>query len=120
MSAESKAQSSVNVPVGNSEKEGDSTDRSSPFTTKLDETLESKDGKSDSAESEEKRRLEELLEENRNLKELNQCKICMDNDINVTFIPCGHLVCCSDCGKSVRHCPLCRTPIERSFRVYLG
>uniref|UniRef100_A0A0B7A2L3 RING-type domain-containing protein n=1 Tax=Arion vulgaris TaxID=1028688 RepID=A0A0B7A2L3_9EUPU len=35
-----------------------------------------------------------LAEENRVLKEQRQCKICMDEEVCVAFIPCGHLVCC--------------------------
>lgn len=32
-----------------------------------------------------------LEEENRQLKEARLCKVCMDDDVGVVFLPCGHL-----------------------------
>jgi hypothetical protein len=38
---------------------------------------------------------EDLETENRRLREGRTCKICMDNEIGVALLPCGHLVSCS-------------------------
>lgn len=37
-----------------------------------------------------------LEEENRQLKDARLCKVCMDEDVSVVFLPCGHL------GKQTR------------------
>lgn len=37
-----------------------------------------------------------LEEENRQLKDARLCKVCMDDDVAVVFLPCGHL------GKHLR------------------
>lgn len=47
------------------------------------------------------------------------CKICMDREVEVTFLPCGHLVCCSDCARNVQECPMCRKIVRANIRTYL-
>uniref|UniRef100_T1IM88 RING-type domain-containing protein n=1 Tax=Strigamia maritima TaxID=126957 RepID=T1IM88_STRMM len=56
-------------------------------------------------------------DENRQLKEMRLCKICMDNDIGVVFLPCGHLICCPKCAPSLKDCPLCRKEIRGTNHV---
>ncbi|XP_045202698.2 inhibitor of apoptosis protein-like [Mercenaria mercenaria] len=63
----------------------------------------------------EKQRLEE---ENRKLKDLITCKICLDNDACVAFLPCGHLASCVECSKSLRKCAVCRIVVQGTVRVY--
>jgi hypothetical protein len=48
------------------------------------------------------------------------CNICMDNEMGIVFLPCGHLVCCPQCAISLTDCPLCRKPILRTVRVFLS
>ena len=48
-----------------------------------------------------------------------QCKICMDNNLEVVFIPCGHFVCCSSCAQSLVECPCCRQVISSVMKTYL-
>ncbi|XP_041354958.1 uncharacterized protein LOC121372607 [Gigantopelta aegis] len=48
------------------------------------------------------------------------CKVCLENNVNVVFLPCGHLCCCVDCAARLRKCPLCRSRIEGTVRAYLG
>ena len=55
--------------------------------------------------------LDELTEANKKLKDKTLCKICLDEEVEMVFLPCRHLTCCMDCGKAVRHCPVCRTLI---------
>ena len=40
------------------------------------------------------------------------CKICMDERVNVVFIPCGHIATCLDCAKPLRKCPMCRAIVR--------
>jgi len=63
---------------------------------------------------------EDLEEEIRKLKEARQCKICMDNEVAVVFLPCGHLVSCLRCATALSNCPLCRQPIKAVVRTYLS
>ncbi|CAB1329258.1 unnamed protein product [Coregonus sp. 'balchen'] len=60
---------------------------------------------------------EELL---RQLQEERTCKVCMDKLVSIVFIPCGHLVVCSDCAASLHHCPICRATIRGSVRAFMS
>ncbi|XP_040567805.1 death-associated inhibitor of apoptosis 2 [Lepeophtheirus salmonis] len=62
----------------------------------------------------------DLESENRMLKEQRQCKICMDNEIGVVFLPCGHLICCTSCAPALQDCPLCRTSIKGTVKTYMS
>ncbi|XP_039754794.1 death-associated inhibitor of apoptosis 2 isoform X2 [Pararge aegeria] len=61
-----------------------------------------------------------LEEENRQLKEARLCKVCMDNEVSVVFLPCGHLVSCAGCGAALGACPLCRATVKALVRAYLA
>ncbi|XP_063534719.1 death-associated inhibitor of apoptosis 2 [Cydia strobilella] len=61
-----------------------------------------------------------LEEENRQLKEARLCKVCMDSEVSVVFLPCGHLVSCARCGAALASCPLCREPVRALVRAYLA
>ncbi len=41
----------------------------------------------------------------------DECAICMSNPKSVIVNPCGHYYMCSDCGKAVKACPICRGTI---------
>jgi len=62
----------------------------------------------------------EELEENRRLREARMCKVCMDNEVNTVFLPCGHLVCCDTCSPALRNCAVCRAVIRGTVKVFLG
>ncbi|XP_012276923.1 baculoviral IAP repeat-containing protein 7-A isoform X2 [Orussus abietinus] len=61
-----------------------------------------------------------LEEENRRLKEARLCKICMDREVAVVFLPCGHLATCVHCAPSLTHCPMCRQEIRATVRTFLA
>lgn len=79
-----------------------------------------------------------LEEENRKLKDARLCKICLDEEVAVVYLPCGHLgeynsicrgftiklvlfsVSCVQCAPGVEQCPLCRTAIKGFVRTYLS
>lgn len=61
-----------------------------------------------------------LEEENRLLKEARQCKICMDAEVGIVFLPCGHLVTCVNCAPNLEDCPVCRSTIKASVRTFLS
>jgi E3 ubiquitin-protein ligase MYLIP len=47
------------------------------------------------------------------------CRVCMAEEINTAFIPCGHLICCLTCSNHVEHCPICRSDIENIQQIYM-
>ncbi|XP_033098546.1 baculoviral IAP repeat-containing protein 7-like [Anneissia japonica] len=61
-----------------------------------------------------------IQDELRELRDKRTCKICMDNEINVLFTPCGHLVACEQCARSIQICPICRIPIKTCIKTYLS
>lgn len=36
------------------------------------------------------------------------CIICCEKHMDCVLTPCGHQVCCSDCGIRLAHCPVCK------------
>lgn len=61
-----------------------------------------------------------LREENRKLKEARLCKVCMDHELAVVFLPCGHLATCNNCAPALANCPLCRLKIRAYVRIFLS
>ncbi|EMP35847.1 Baculoviral IAP repeat-containing protein 7-B [Chelonia mydas] len=59
-------------------------------------------------------------EQLRRLQEERMCKVCMDKDVSVVFVPCGHLVVCVECAPSLRRCPICRAVIRGSVRTFMS
>lgn len=49
----------------------------------------------------------------------SMCKLCLCNEYETVYLPCGHVAACAKCAYSVSTCPICRTPYERVVRVYL-
>jgi hypothetical protein len=51
-----------------------------------------------------------------------QCVICTVNLRNVILMPCKHYTICSDCFEVLDQtkCPMCRSPIESTIRVFLS
>lgn len=61
-----------------------------------------------------------LEEQLRRLQEERTCKVCMDKEVSIVFIPCGHLVVCKDCAPALRKCPICRGTIKGTVRTFLS
>ncbi|XP_067657392.1 baculoviral IAP repeat-containing protein 7-like [Haliotis asinina] len=59
-----------------------------------------------------------IREENTRLKDQYLCKVCFENQVRVTFTPCGHLACCGPCSMAMSECPICRTPISECVRTF--
>ncbi|XP_074755820.1 E3 ubiquitin-protein ligase MYLIP isoform X2 [Athene noctua] len=60
-----------------------------------------------------------LQEKLRKLKESMLCMVCCEEEINSTFCPCGHTVCCKTCAAQLQLCPVCRSRVEHVQHVYL-
>lgn len=61
-----------------------------------------------------------MEEQLRRLQEERTCKVCMDKEVNIVFIPCGHLVVCKECAPSLRKCPICRGMVKGTVRTFLS
>lgn len=50
------------------------------------------------------------------------CKICLEKEVEVLFLPCNHLVSCQGCKERLtqKKCPLCRDTYKDTIRVYLA
>uniref|UniRef100_A0A8C3MES6 RING-type E3 ubiquitin transferase n=1 Tax=Geospiza parvula TaxID=87175 RepID=A0A8C3MES6_GEOPR len=59
-------------------------------------------------------------EQLRRLQEERMCKVCMDRDVSVVFVPCGHLVACEECALNLRLCPICRAAIRGTVRAFMS
>ncbi|KAH9510062.1 hypothetical protein Btru_043407 [Bulinus truncatus] len=61
----------------------------------------------------------ELKNSNKELREQRMCKICMDSEVHVVFLPCGHLVACTECASALQTCAVCRETIRAVVRAFL-
>lgn len=56
-------------------------------------------------------------------KKIQQCCICLDNDVDCVLLPCGHVTCCMKCvqpqNDSLKTCPICRIVVEDFHKVFL-
>mmetsp|Transcript_1133 Transcript_1133/g.2114 ORF Transcript_1133/g.2114 Transcript_1133/m.2114 type:complete len:393 (+) Transcript_1133:1-1179(+) len=46
------------------------------------------------------------------------CILCYERSMDCVLIPCGHQVCCRECGKNLNTCPVCKVDcsVLRIFR----
>ncbi|XP_047065807.1 E3 ubiquitin-protein ligase SP1-like [Lolium rigidum] len=49
---------------------------------------------------------------------LEICVICLEQEYNAVFVPCGHMCCCMTCSSHVTNCPLCRRRIDQAVRTF--
>ncbi|KAH9508051.1 hypothetical protein Btru_052708 [Bulinus truncatus] len=61
-----------------------------------------------------------LKDRNNLLRQQTVCKICMDKEVAVVFLPCGHLISCTDCAAAMKDCPVCRIHVKGTVRAFLG
>ncbi|XP_055316108.1 rho GTPase-activating protein gacZ [Sitodiplosis mosellana] len=69
-------------------------------------------------------RVQRLWDDRRNcpavdkLATVDLCKICMDAAIECVLLECGHMATCTNCGKVLSECPICRQYIVRVVRFF--
>lgn len=56
----------------------------------------------------------------KNITNSNICKICYDRELNIVFLPCGHIIACETCSVKILTCSICRTRIEKIVKVYFS
>lgn len=52
--------------------------------------------------------------------DVKECVLCCDNERNVVFLECGHIITCISCGLMSSECAICRTKISSLKRAYLS
>lgn len=65
-------------------------------------------------------KMPELVTENSELRQQRMCKICLDKEVCIVFLPCGHLVCCAECSPALQQCPMCRQKVKGRVRCFPG
>ncbi|NWQ85334.1 LRSM1 ligase, partial [Burhinus bistriatus] len=48
----------------------------------------------------------------------SECVVCMEQETQMIFLPCGHVCCCQTCCEQLHTCPLCRTDITQRIRIF--
>ncbi|XP_061184394.1 baculoviral IAP repeat-containing protein 7-B-like [Saccostrea echinata] len=48
-----------------------------------------------------------------------KCHICLERELQMALLPCGHVCCCSLCAPTFRYCPICRADVKRTQRIFL-
>lgn len=49
-----------------------------------------------------------------------ECMVCNSSPSNMIFLPCRHVLACTDCGNKITDkCPICRTEIEAKYQIYV-
>uniref|UniRef100_A0A8C2TYX0 Leucine rich repeat and sterile alpha motif containing 1 n=1 Tax=Coturnix japonica TaxID=93934 RepID=A0A8C2TYX0_COTJA len=48
----------------------------------------------------------------------SECVVCMEQEAQMIFLPCGHVCCCQTCCKRLQTCPLCRRDIAQHVRIF--
>ncbi|NWR44257.1 LRSM1 ligase, partial [Regulus satrapa] len=48
----------------------------------------------------------------------SECVVCMEQEPQMVFLPCGHVCCCQGCCERLRSCPLCRQDIAQRLRIF--
>ncbi|KAK7070951.1 hypothetical protein SK128_024227 [Halocaridina rubra] len=57
-----------------------------------------------------------IAEELERIRESRMCKICMDAEMSVVFLPCTHMAACSSCAVTMATCPICRMDIKYTIK----
>lgn len=48
----------------------------------------------------------------------SECVVCMEQEPQTIFLPCGHVCCCQRCCERLHSCPLCRRDIAQRIRIF--
>ncbi|NWZ13199.1 LRSM1 ligase, partial [Agelaius phoeniceus] len=48
----------------------------------------------------------------------SECVVCMEQEPQMIFLPCGHVCCCQGCCERLCSCPLCRQDIAQRVRIF--
>lgn len=63
---------------------------------------------------------QELVAELEKIKDFHMCKVCMDAEIDMVFLPCSHMLTCSSCALALTQCPICRNDIKYTIKPIIA
>lgn len=52
------------------------------------------------------------------MEDADLCKICWDAAVDCVMLECGHMATCTNCGKQLAECPICRQYVVRVVRIF--
>lgn len=59
----------------------------------------------------------ELLQQIETALEEHECRICLQESMDVVFQPCGHFCVCKNCASQMDKCPVCRREIRHQIYI---
>ncbi|XP_070190190.1 baculoviral IAP repeat-containing protein 7-A-like [Littorina saxatilis] len=65
-------------------------------------------------------RAQRILSENERLKARQKCKLCKEAKVGMIFLPCGHILACTQCGSKTKNCTHCGEFIRATANVFLS
>lgn len=48
------------------------------------------------------------------------CRVCMDAEVEVVYLPCAHAVTCKRCAPCFDNCIICRNPVKEIIKLYFS
>lgn len=75
-------------------------------------------GENESLKEENESLKEQLKQQSEKIEEQTKCKICLSNDMSITLLPCGHVICC-ECSAKITECSFCRTDIQKKHKSFI-
>ncbi|KAK9117869.1 hypothetical protein Scep_015962 [Stephania cephalantha] len=45
------------------------------------------------------------------------CRICLSTEVDITLVPCGHVLC-RRCSSAVTKCPFCRRQVSQTLKIF--
>lgn len=46
------------------------------------------------------------------------CKICFEHEYSTALMPCGHVIACGNCSRTLKFCAICRKFIDSIIKIY--
>lgn len=74
----------------------------------------------ESISTQESETLSEIATPNNDIYESEKdcCIICMDKQREIVYLPCAHLITCTNCGPLLTQCPICTQRITQNLKIY--
>ena len=89
-----------------------------PGTPKKDDTIQESTDSLTSDTELLRRQLHQANEELSQERDRFLCVVCQDLKREVILKPCNHYCLCYDCSNSLRECPICKSRIRKTEKIY--
>ncbi|XP_061927096.1 death-associated inhibitor of apoptosis 1-like isoform X2 [Apis cerana] len=60
------------------------------------------------------------VQNNKSTDDAKICKICYNEELEVIFLPCGHVIACVKCAYDMKSCAMCRKLVTKTVRVFFS